>query len=427
MAHKYLVSLRLYRVACYADVLINFGEGLNAIIGETDAGKTTIFRSLDWLLFNHTVGDIITYGETHGFAEGTFNDGTVITRGKKKTTHYYLLTRPDGTKEKFTGFGTRIPPDILEAHGMMPITIDEKTSLNLNFASQLDPAFGLSFSPGFKAKVVGHLQGAHFIDGAIQEASTRRMRASQRLTEVQMYAQEFQSKLEYLPDITVINERLVVLSGLLHDLRVEDTVIKRISNTVDTLMRTYRNEEKVIGVMIMEPALQNVDKLLAEVLAAVNNHESIRSIAELLDANSTETWKWAQYMDQATNAAELQEALITVIQDLEQYSELFRIRSSLEDVLTRITALEHLIRLSKDVSSTQERLGGLEEDLRSYQEVAGWVEKYTSISGRVDKGVKYIKDMEVKEQSLHNQITETLKLLKVCPVCGTEMGEIQHA
>lgn len=37
--------------------VIDFNEGLNAIVGPTDSGKTAVFRSLKWVLYNEPQGD----------------------------------------------------------------------------------------------------------------------------------------------------------------------------------------------------------------------------------------------------------------------------------------------------------------------------------------------------------------------------------
>ena len=36
---------------------LEFVEGLNAIIGSTDSGKTAIFRAIKWALYNEPQGD----------------------------------------------------------------------------------------------------------------------------------------------------------------------------------------------------------------------------------------------------------------------------------------------------------------------------------------------------------------------------------
>ena len=49
----HISELRLRNFRCFQNTSVQFREGLNVIIGENNAGKTTILKALD-LVFNNT-------------------------------------------------------------------------------------------------------------------------------------------------------------------------------------------------------------------------------------------------------------------------------------------------------------------------------------------------------------------------------------
>ncbi len=59
-------ELRLVNVKSYSDQIIRFGDGVNAIIGENGAGKTTILEAIGFTMFNalpYNISDFVRRGE----------------------------------------------------------------------------------------------------------------------------------------------------------------------------------------------------------------------------------------------------------------------------------------------------------------------------------------------------------------------------
>lgn len=62
-------EVRLINIKSYSDQTIKFAEGVNAILGENGAGKTTILEAIGFTLFDsrpYKIGDFIRRGERRG-------------------------------------------------------------------------------------------------------------------------------------------------------------------------------------------------------------------------------------------------------------------------------------------------------------------------------------------------------------------------
>src|SRR5688572_22896914 len=67
-----LLELRIENLLLIERAELRFGEGLNAITGETGAGKTILAHSLDLLLGGRARAQIVRPGAPETYVEGTF-------------------------------------------------------------------------------------------------------------------------------------------------------------------------------------------------------------------------------------------------------------------------------------------------------------------------------------------------------------------
>lgn len=151
---------------------MEFVEGLNAIIGSTDSGKTAIFRAIKWALYNEPQGDyFVREGEEYVSVKIFFNSGAIVNRYRRKGKNGYELTSPDGTVSVFEGFGTKIPEEVLEATKIRKVNFTPSENRSLNMAEQLDQPFLISETPGLKAAAIGKLVEADVVDYALSETN----------------------------------------------------------------------------------------------------------------------------------------------------------------------------------------------------------------------------------------------------------------
>jgi exonuclease SbcC len=171
---------------CHEKTIIKLAPNgqLTIITGQTDSGKTAIFRAIKWLLYNTPQGsDFIRAGCS--FCRVTFNyvsGHTVIremTRSASK--NQYRIVAPGAEKPVvLEGFGRSVPPEVQEVTGVRPVMIGDN-KYNLNMAEQLDgPFLGSSISAPDRAKIMGKLAGTEVLDHAGKQAGTDIYRQTQK-------------------------------------------------------------------------------------------------------------------------------------------------------------------------------------------------------------------------------------------------------
>lgn len=163
--------LRILNFQSHAATELQFSPGLNVITGQSDNGKTAILRALRWALYNEPGGtEFIRHGTREGKVEVTMSDGTTILRERSHKVNRYVVTAPGAEPQVFEGFGTRVPAEVLKAHGMTPVALDTDHKVLLNVGTQLEGPFLLSAAPSVRAKAIGRLLGVHVVDAAARTA-----------------------------------------------------------------------------------------------------------------------------------------------------------------------------------------------------------------------------------------------------------------
>jgi DNA repair exonuclease SbcCD ATPase subunit len=164
----YIRRVEITNFQLHGHLVLDFGAGLNAIIGESDKGKTAVLRAIRWVLFNRPDGQAY---RKHGTRETavtlTLDNGLRVTRTRSKTVNRYALERPGEAPVVFDNFGKDVPPEVLQATGVRPAEFRrEGFSVELSFGGQFAPPFLLTDSGLVRAQVLGYLSKTSILDAA---------------------------------------------------------------------------------------------------------------------------------------------------------------------------------------------------------------------------------------------------------------------
>ncbi|AUS09068.1 hypothetical protein C1X05_09555 [Laceyella sacchari] len=187
---------------------IDFSDGLNVFVGASDSGKSAILRAIRWVLFNVPRGsDYIRSGAKECRVSLTFADGTEVVRVRSTSVNRYLLRKPGEEEQVFEGFGNMVPQEIVDAHGIEPIKLDQK-ELYVHFGTQLESPFLLFESNQNKAKTIGRISGAHLIDYALKKASADRQQINAQIKQLEQSRDEIKEKLQPYENIAELEEQV---------------------------------------------------------------------------------------------------------------------------------------------------------------------------------------------------------------------------
>jgi exonuclease SbcC len=185
-----LTKVEIENFQSHKSTILEFIPGTNVIIGESDAGKSAIFRAINWVISNRPLGDAFRSewgGETRVILHTS--DKHKIERIRSATRNEYIL---DG--KVFKAFGTEPPEEVLNI-----LQLD-----SFNIQAQMDPPFLLAHSPGEAARILNKAASIDDIDKAISGIKTVltkfNIHNKHREEQLKKAEQEIQ-KYENLPEI----------------------------------------------------------------------------------------------------------------------------------------------------------------------------------------------------------------------------------
>lgn len=152
-----LTKLIIKNFQSHRSTEIDFSSGVNVILGQSDSGKSAIFRALNWVISNRPTGDAFRSlwgGET---SVTLVLDNHTVTRFKSDTKNLYILD-----SQEFTAFGTSVPDEIIKALNI--------GSINTQF--QGDRSYLISETPGAVATHFNSIANFEQIDKSMSFVDT---------------------------------------------------------------------------------------------------------------------------------------------------------------------------------------------------------------------------------------------------------------
>lgn len=148
-------TITLKNFQSHKNSVLNLSKGINAIVGNSDCGKSAVMRGILWAITNKPSGDSFisnSIKDSKGKIKGECSvsiDG--VARIKSKEFNGYVCGQ-----ETYEALRTDVPTDISEKFNISDVNIQR----------QMDGAFMLSNTPGENAKFINELVNLEVIDTA---------------------------------------------------------------------------------------------------------------------------------------------------------------------------------------------------------------------------------------------------------------------
>ena len=187
-----IISVEIFNFQSHKHTLVNLVKGVNVIIGPSDAGKSALFRAINWVRSNRPLGDAYRSewgGDTRVILKT--DDQQSIERVRTDKLNLYIVNG-----ETLKAFGTEPPEEVFKA-----LRIDL-----YSVQTQDDPAFLLAMSPGEAAQVLNKAASIDVIDRVIKGLNKgyRKLGQSLSLRDEQMKGYEAElERYQGLDDIQI--------------------------------------------------------------------------------------------------------------------------------------------------------------------------------------------------------------------------------
>jgi DNA repair protein SbcC/Rad50 len=184
-----IVYVKLSNFESHVDSYLEFSNGVNCIVGQSDSGKSSILRAINWVITNRPAGDSFrTHNAGDTVVEIATNTGATVRRVKGAGRNEYWVN-----DLKLTGFGQDVPPEVSQALNMLPV----------NYQPQFDAHYLLPpVSPGEVARQLNEVVNLEVIDTTLSNINSSIRENTQHLKAVNEAVKEHDTELESMAYLT---------------------------------------------------------------------------------------------------------------------------------------------------------------------------------------------------------------------------------
>ncbi len=262
-------NLKIKNFESHKNTSLSFHKGVNAIIGDSDKGKSGILRALNWIINNRPSGDSF---KSHwgGNTICSLETEQEITREKsKKFNGYYIGNKDDDNH--FKAMGQSVPDTISDM-----INISES-----NWQKQLSSPFLLSKSSGEVAKTLNKAANLESIDISISAINSTLKKENRELKEKQTLLKSYDEKLSAYDDIDDIEK---IVSRLEKYQDTYDKLEEDIEDIEDIVSGINLNEKLIVEYRVKLKYEKTVISLCKLVEELEDQEEELETLIEISDS-----------------------------------------------------------------------------------------------------------------------------------------------
>lgn len=276
-----ITSVYMENFQSHLNTTVQFDDGLNIIVGESNNGKTSILRAIMWVIDNQPLGtDFIMAGKKSCKVRINYDDGTFIERSRTlKDTGEYLVRYRDefGNLQdaSYRGFTNAIPVEVANVHQMPKVNITKDIETHLNTLSQLDAPFLLTESPQNKAAAIGRITGTHVIDAAVKDIARTVRSHNVLITNTQTEIQKEEYAFKALPDYDVIHKVRLLYEQVVAHITKQNAKLESLMPIMAELATVKTNIEQNKQVLQKNKGILAIRPIVEDALTRVSTFKHL--------------------------------------------------------------------------------------------------------------------------------------------------------
>ena len=340
---------------------ITLDKGFNAIIGESDAGKSVIVKAVEWLRTNRPFGKQIENAIHIGETEIAVVVDNVIRERTKKDTGSYTVNKADG-EETYSVLNKDVPPQVT----------NEMNLDDINVQLQLDGHFLILETPGKAASYLNSITKLDKLDNALSELRSRKLGVNAKLRQLD---DELEDVNEYLTSGIVdeyeklrdIEKQLIEKQNKADELNIKGNTIYELLQDIELF-----EQKKLSSILVanLDIIVESIFKEMDKINELQENQQNIEKL--LLDIETLEKQK-------------VSEDLVNGYQDI-----IFKIAQEIEEI---------------DILKS------------GILELGVFINSYTTLKSTILK-------LKTEYKEVNVEYLKMKKLIVNCPTCGSKLTEI---
>lgn len=383
-----LISVKLKNFQAHSELDVPLSPGITCIVGPSNAGKSSVFRAIRWVVEHKPISGLQKHGEENTSVTIKTDAGSVI-RFKNDEGYGYSV---DGGV--YVACTNAQPIPVRQVLGLSEICLQ----------GQHDPPFLLTLTPGQMARELNKIVDLSVIDQANSEINSRYNAIKSTVQSLETLASQQTETCDGMAWISEADTRLTALEKMYYDLESANERKSQLLQAVNRLETITLQISGVSEMLMAAVQMRNTAKRLADAKAKrVKLGEclvSVESVCEqITEVNAVGKGlaalaKPARKLDTAKQRTKALVSILEPFQRLNLVTSGFSLR------------LAELLETGKDLNRKKQSRDAI---YKALSDIADWQGKYLFAGDRVQK-------LEIElQQEKENQ--------KVCPLCQKPLSQ----
>lgn len=224
-----MIEFFLKNFQSHKETNLQFGTGVNVIIGVSDSGKSAILRALRWLWTSRPLGDyFVRWGEKDCTATLKIN-GNEIIRGKEKKQNYYSVNG-----KILEAMKAEVPPEVSEALKLEDI----------NWQGQRDLDFLLSLSPLEASKYIQKLCGLEAVPPILSNLASMELDTKKKLKDSEERKAELEKKIKSFEGFEKVLEIQTLIENSYAEMEAGKNKIEALEKAINETKETAKKLQR---------------------------------------------------------------------------------------------------------------------------------------------------------------------------------------
>lgn len=426
MAKKYMSRIELINFQSHKSTIVDLHPGINGIIAPSNVGKSSIVRIVSWVLYNDISGEPNYINKASDTAIGRihFSDGTIIEReihapdkgnGRKVKKNFYRIYQADQLLHEITGFGTKVPQLVQEAHQMMP----ENPKMNLHFWNQLDRPFLVTDKPVDRAQAMGNLDELRMVDTSLIEVNSEILANTKTKNTATSRIENIEAEIKLIEQELELDEtRLNVVKSTVELCQMAEGMWQHLDSFSGELQkldeRMKQNDIRLSKTeALRDLPINEVEQAVASVSELVRLQSGMSDVRGTLDQLPQIKQEYLDTLAEGLDIVTSQETILRRIERLHtEKADLDRRRND----------------LPKEVDTSQLDTEGLADDIKRINLLISEMDRLTQNAKAQRLQEEKAIDAQERESKALEDLLHALHDIEICPTCGQATENVdEHA
>lgn len=392
-------SIRLRNFQAHEDTTINFHNGVNAVTGKTDSGKTACIRALKWVLTNRPSGNSIVNHDA--FVDNkqiapcivtVVTDKAIVERERSAKVNRYTVNG-----QVLDTVGTDVPIEVTDA-----LNLDD-----INIQYQLDMPFLLTETPGEVGRILNKIVKLDDIDNTLRNINSYAKSKTADKKRVEYELKQVTAEIEAvdLEGISALVETGELLEELIGTIGEKCRKIQELVLDINRLTETLAENRLQTS---SEALLDDWHKIY---LLRKEMHERASIIDTYIrDISAIET-----RVDKLKELATIETKQID--EQVDQYVQIKQQIVTLDRLVNEIKATQNKLDRSEEIANIETKT--IDKLVTKLNKVNTNMDRFDIIYSNVvqlDKNIKNTVEVISKEEKALKEM-----IGDVCPVCGQKV------